>query len=351
MPDLIPRRRVLAGLSLLGLARPAAAQEPQPCEQIDDLGGWSVTATQSSLVMFGDALQWEMIGAPQSAVKPVRLDFLGSPVSRAGVRDSVVIMELYLPVFDVTLPPDDFQLAAFAADDSRVALGLSGAVVSFNYAIGLVIGDEVITVEAKQHTPSLSTPPYAYFRFEAGEASRLIDALINDVPIRVQLELPQTQPGLPNVVVAGAWMTGRGSFGDAVDWGLAGIARQRNLPEDERCVPEACYVTTACVGAVGLADDCWEMTTLRAFRDGPLTGSDGGPGQIAEYYARAPDVVAAIHARPDARRIWLATYFTGVLPAALAAKAGRTRLARAVYVRQVRRLERLAEDAERTGAG
>lgn len=113
---------------------------------------------------------------------------------------------------------------------------------------------------------------------------------------------------------------------------------------DQKCttVSEGCFLTTAAVHTIGLADDCWELRTLRAFRDGPLAQMSGGATLTADYYVRAPRIVEAISARPDAARVWLATYWTGVVPCALAARLGMKRLATAMYRRMTLRLERLA---------
>jgi hypothetical protein len=60
-----------------------------------------------------------------------------------------------------------------------------------------------------------------------------------------------------------------------------------------------CYLTTACVEHAGLADDCQELLTLRAFRDEYLLQQVGGPELVAEYYRTAPGIVAAIHRDPE----------------------------------------------------
>lgn len=116
--------------------------------------------------------------------------------------------------------------------------------------------------------------------------------------------------------------------------------------EDRRCEPvRDCFLTTAAAGAVGLADDCWELAALRAFRDGPLARMSSGAALTADYYAGAPAIVRGINARADSERIWLKTYWTGILPAALAASAGCNRLALAIYGRATRRLRVLADAA------
>lgn len=57
-----------------------------------------------------------------------------------------------------------------------------------------------------------------------------------------------------------------------------------------------CYLTSACVEARGLPDDCAELTALRQFRDGYVRCQPDGEADIKHYYAVAPQIVAAIHA-------------------------------------------------------
>ena len=49
-----------------------------------------------------------------------------------------------------------------------------------------------------------------------------------------------------------------------------------------------CYLTSACIAARGLPDDCEELMTLRIFRDKWLKLQPGGIEEIAEYYSTAP---------------------------------------------------------------
>lgn len=66
-----------------------------------------------------------------------------------------------------------------------------------------------------------------------------------------------------------------------------------NLPTKNK---EGCFLTTACVQARGLPDNCHELTTLRAFRDGYLRDLPQGTGLIREYYAAAPGIVQRLKA-------------------------------------------------------
>ena len=52
-----------------------------------------------------------------------------------------------------------------------------------------------------------------------------------------------------------------------------------------------CFITTACVKHYGLSDDCYQLNTLRKFRDGYLSKSDANKTLIHQYYSIAPNLV------------------------------------------------------------
>lgn len=92
-----------------------------------------------------------------------------------------------------------------------------------------------------------------------------------------------------------------------------------------------CFFTTAAVHQVGLADDCWELTCLRNFRDTQLAQTAKGQTLISQYYNEAPQIVARINQLPNAQQIWLRTYWLGVVPSAVLAKLRLNRLATKLY--------------------
>ena len=65
-----------------------------------------------------------------------------------------------------------------------------------------------------------------------------------------------------------------------------------------------CFISTACVEAQGLPDDCLELTTLRQFRDNTLVYLPKGREAIKEYYAVAPGIVEKINQRGDKNKIY-----------------------------------------------
>lgn len=83
--------------------------------------------------------------------------------------------------------------------------------------------------------------------------------------------------------------------------------RRRNQAAVEKKVPvpqKGCYITTACMTARGLPDDCEELTALRAFRDGYLVTRANGWSLIELYYRYAPLIVEEIDEREDALTIY-----------------------------------------------
>ncbi len=65
-----------------------------------------------------------------------------------------------------------------------------------------------------------------------------------------------------------------------------------------------CYITTAVCESFGKADDCYELTLLRDYRDGYLASLPDGKAMIDEYYDVAPSVVKHINQRGNAREIY-----------------------------------------------
>ncbi len=78
--------------------------------------------------------------------------------------------------------------------------------------------------------------------------------------------------------------------------------------------PGGCYLTSACVYARGLADDCYELETLRQYRDTWLQSTTEGKALIKQYYEIAPKIVSAINKTPNSRAIYDGIYEKMVLP-------------------------------------
>ena len=116
------------------------------------------------------------------------------------------------------------------------------------------------------------------------------------------------------------------------------LVRLDQMEKAKQCEGD-CFLTTACCELIGLDGDCFELRTLRAFRDGPLAATPGGKEDIALYYHRAPLILAEMSRRGDSRRL-LQLYATHILPSVLAATLRLDGLARALYTDMMARLER-----------
>jgi hypothetical protein len=99
-----------------------------------------------------------------------------------------------------------------------------------------------------------------------------------------------------------------------------------------------CYLTSACVAYAGLADDCHELATLRAFRDRHLRQSATGRRLIDEYYAVAPSIVAAIEQSRRRARLYAGILRT-VRACVAAIEQTQSDKAQRLYVNMVKRLQ------------
>lgn len=104
------------------------------------------------------------------------------------------------------------------------------------------------------------------------------------------------------------------------------------------CVDRQCFLTTACCDLMGLDDDCFELRSLRAFRDRALPSLPGGTRDIALYYETAPGLLAAMR-RAGSERALLGYYLSHILPCAVLARVGLNAATQWLYRDLMRRLE------------
>ncbi len=83
---------------------------------------------------------------------------------------------------------------------------------------------------------------------------------------------------------------------------------KRTLESSGYSSGSSCFLTTACVEFLGKPDDCYELTTLRRFRDGYLKKRDGGEALVAQYYEIAPKIVDKINQLPNREEYYKRIY-------------------------------------------
>lgn len=99
-----------------------------------------------------------------------------------------------------------------------------------------------------------------------------------------------------------------------------------------------CFLTTACVETLGLPDNCDELATLRQFRDSYMLSFDEGKAEVEEYCEKAPKIVKAISAKPDAKIIYRNIFNEVVRPCVNFIKQGKLELARLTYKKALSQL-------------
>ena len=95
-----------------------------------------------------------------------------------------------------------------------------------------------------------------------------------------------------------------------------------------------CFLTSACVAYMGKADNCEELTTLRAFRDGYMANTEDGRALIKEYYTVAPSIARKIQRSKNAKEYFADVYQT-ILRCIEYIKQGNNETAVATYKQMV----------------
>lgn len=99
-----------------------------------------------------------------------------------------------------------------------------------------------------------------------------------------------------------------------------------------------CFLTSACVDALGKADDCEELTILGAYRDGWLAAQPGGKEEIDEYYRIAPQIVDKIKMSEKAQEVFARIYDDMVRPCVELIKEKQFEAAHLIYKEQTSKL-------------
>jgi hypothetical protein len=82
--------------------------------------------------------------------------------------------------------------------------------------------------------------------------------------------------------------------------GIKAVINPKNRGEEE----SNCFITTSCVKYFGLKDNCYELTTLRAFRDSYLLKSSEGRTLVNQYYEIAPVLVKQLESAIDRKKLF-----------------------------------------------
>ena|ERR1700722_3929011 len=110
-------------------------------------------------------------------------------------------------------------------------------------------------------------------------------------------------------------------------------------PQDRDSESGNCFITTACISSMQLPDDCYELQTLRAFRDSYVLKLPNGNYLIEKYYSIAPRIVRSINRNSNSKIIYDAL-FNEIRTACELIEKGNNKAAFLIYSKAVIRLSR-----------
>jgi len=100
-----------------------------------------------------------------------------------------------------------------------------------------------------------------------------------------------------------------------------------------------CFITTAVCKYCGKPDDCYELETLRSFRDNWLLTQPSGSAIIEEYYRIAPIIVTTIDASGEQKAIYKNILDKYILPCIRLIELGAYSTCRDLYIEMVNSLK------------
>lgn len=93
---------------------------------------------------------------------------------------------------------------------------------------------------------------------------------------------------------------------------------------------EGCFLTTACIQAAGLPDNCKELQTLRRFRDEYVSKLPNGSSILSQYYDDSPRIIKEI-SRSASQEEEYSEILRIIRSAVILVDAGRSNEALSVY--------------------
>jgi hypothetical protein len=302
MPLVYSRRRLLAFAAFaIGWPRMPAAQQPtDQFNSIKDIGSWRVVSQYLNANAFlldtavvRNGAHVESAPPPNGGNAEFRIDYWGGEGPRSGYFPELTINTVGNAMVGAT------RKARLLADDKEV-------------------GTWDVTVQQKIDLKSVFGADLAGLR--SLKTLKVLMTFGSDEVVIYEVHLADTDAVL-----------------NAMRQGPDAFYRSQPHPPPGQTPPGGCFITAACCEIVGLRDDCFELASLRGFRDGPLAATAGGRRDIGIYYAVAPQIVAEIRRRGEQRRL-LAEYVRTIVPAAVAVRLGLVALPRQLYSAMMRRM-------------
>ena len=128
-------------------------------------------------------------------------------------------------------------------------------------------------------------------------------------------------------------------------WGLS-VRKEENVKiincefKDGRTMNTGCFITTAVINVLGKSDDCYELNTLRRFRDEWLRFQKDGEELIREYYEKAPTIVEVINKEPESKNVYRYLWNNYIKRCIELIEEKKYDECKALYIKMIRELER-----------
>lgn len=119
--------------------------------------------------------------------------------------------------------------------------------------------------------------------------------------------------------------------------GKDGRIQKTVRPEDNSSDGSGCFLTSACIQYYGLNDDCYQLQTLRKFRDNYLLQTYEGRALVQQYYFIAPQLVRLIKTDKN-QNILFQKIFRKITAACIAIECKKFEKAEAIYKKAVLQL-------------
>jgi len=100
-----------------------------------------------------------------------------------------------------------------------------------------------------------------------------------------------------------------------------------------------CFITTAVCNYFNKPDDCYELTTLRKFRDTWLAIQPDGKELVEEYYSIAPGIVKAIDGSPKKDQVYMYIWNHYIEPCIRLIELGANDTCKKLYIEMVNELK------------
>lgn len=118
------------------------------------------------------------------------------------------------------------------------------------------------------------------------------------------------------------------------------ISRGEEINEETYTNSGGCYITTATCRQLGKADNCYELTKFREYRDKILANEPEGQNIINEYYQTAPQIVNKINKQKNCGEIYQMIWDEFLNPCLLFIENMEYTKCKESYMRMVKKLQK-----------